>query len=222
MIIVFRKPSLTLNTEQGAIIPMFAVFMVVMIPLLALSVDMYFMTQGRLEEQNLAEYAALTSLDGYVKATEDNQLSPDHGQSKTNSLNFVKSIEGQNGVTGLTEGTDWNFTPTECTGNLCTGSGWSLQYGSWDGTTFTPAVAEVMEDPESIDPTLVNAVKFSMKIPDSGFVNFFRKSISGTHEGQGSSQNIKLPVTAIGYVSKDLSGKYFRLTRHRAMGEDDI
>lgn len=39
------------NSEKGSVLVLFSVFMLMMIPLLALSIDSYFMVEGRLEER---------------------------------------------------------------------------------------------------------------------------------------------------------------------------
>jgi hypothetical protein len=226
-------------SEKGTVMLVFAFFILTMVPLLALSIDTFFMSQGRLEEQNLAEYAALTTLDGYVRGI--NHVSPEHGQCKANSLVFLKDMEGKNGVTGLTTGTPWNFSPTSCVGNQCSGSGWTAIFGSWDqlNSVFTPAPTDMPMDPESINPELVNAVKFSMVIPDNGFVDYFRSMVMGSgsgenvnsgvqegenhhHEVGAGNDTMKLPVTAVAYFAQEGSLKYFRLTRVKASGSDSI
>lgn len=219
IIFSFSKES-DIDTEKGSVMIIFAVFMMAMIPLLALSIDTYFMAQGRLEEQNLAEYAALTSLDGYVKVAE---VSNDHSAAKTEALAYLKSIEGDNGVTGLTEGSGWNFTPENCEGNQCSGGGWTLKFGSWDGSTFYPAVPET-SDPESIPADLVDAVRITMEIPDGGFVDYLRTSTAEEQEGNSVPEgNIKLPASAIAFVVRDgLGNKFFRLIRKKATGSDEV
>ncbi len=210
------------TSEKGGVILIFAMFTLTLIPLLALSIDTYFMAQGRLEEQNLAEYAALTTLDGYVSVAAEIS---DHDVARGQALDYLKSIEGENGVTGLTAGSGWNFTPTDCESSSCQGGGWTLQFGTWDGSTFTPAVPEVPGEQESIDASTVDAIRITMEIPDGGFVDFFRTSVNNRMHGEGgaSNRNIKLPASAIGYVVVDGSGdKYFRLARSRATGFDDI
>ena len=219
-------------SEKGAVMLIFAFFVLIMMPLLALSIDSFFMSQGRLEEQNLAEYAALTTLDGYVRGI--NLSSPEHEDAKAQSLLFLKDMEGKNGVTGLTSGSGWNLSPTSCAGNECSGSGWTMIFGSWDqlNSVFTPAPTDMPMDPESINPELVNAVKFSMAIPDNGFVDFFRSAVMGNSleevqiprslEDESSNNNIKLPVSAVAYFVQDGTSKYFRLTRVSASGTDSV
>jgi len=205
--------ELSRKSEKGGVIVIFSVFMMTMIPILALSIDTYFMVQGRLEEQNLAEYAALTSLDGYVAAAQE---LTDHAVVKEQALTYLESIEGDNSVTGLIEGSGWSFTEHTCSGNLCTGGNWNLQFGDWDKALgiFTPAVPQTA-DPESINPAWVDAIKITMVIPDGGFIDYFRKSVSG------SPSNIKLPASAIAYMERDGSAnKYFRLARIRASGQE--
>lgn len=224
------------RSEKGNVLIIFGFFILTMVPLLALSIDSYFMAQGRLEEQNLAEYAALTSLDGYVRKFEE--FSGDHSGCKTQSLSFLKDMEGKNGVTGLASDSGWNFSSTGCTGSECSGQGWKLTYGTWNqlSSEFTP----------SINPTLINAVKFTMEIPDNGFVDFFRTSLTSSHNsnegpsGQGMSayggdndegdegdednevDKIKLPVSAVAYYINNGASKFFRLTRIEASGTDSV
>lgn len=228
------------SSEKGSVMVIFAFFILTMVPLLALSIDSYFMAQGRLEEQNLAEYAALTSLDGYVRGIDDG--APAHEDGKAKSLLFLQDMEGKNGVTGLTSGSGWDFSTASCVGNECSGSGWRLIFGSWDpiDSVFTPAEADLPADPESINPLIINAVRFSMEIPDNSFVDFFRSTVSGSGGGaddgaqarsahaddgdddDGDDANIKMPVSAVAYFEEIGSDKFFRLIRSRASGTDSI
>lgn len=206
------------SSEKGTVLVMFAVFMFALVPLLALSVDTYFMVQGRLEEQNLAEYATLTALDGYIVGSETGSTPQEMREAGiARSLVHLKSIEGENSVTGMKEGSGWNFSKDSCSTTSCVGSGWSLEYGylDLDYGTFTP----------SPDPGLVNAIRFSIELPNNSFMSFFTNQAERQSEGQvpsvNSINNIKLPVSAIGYVAVDGSGaKYFRLYRNKATGVD--
>lgn len=205
-----------IGTEQGTVMVIFSVFMLAMVPLLALSIDTYFMVQGRLEEQNLAEYAALTSLDGYIigSATGSNPTEANEN-GQTRALLHLKSIEGDNKITGLAEGSGWNFTQTSCSSTACSGSGWTLEFGilNQDTGEFTPAP----------DPLLINATRFSMELPDNSFYSLMRTQMN-TSSGEGFSQsnNIKLPVSSVSYLFVDGDGeKHFRLYRNMASGVDD-
>ena len=210
-----NRTQLGIHSERGAVIVIFSVFMLAMIPLLALSVDTYFMAQGRMEEQNIAEYAALTTLDGYMVGSEaEPQIQNKHAAGLERSLVHLKSIEGDNSVTGLSQNSGWNFTQNSCSGTVCSGSGWTLEYGELD------LVTGVFE--QSNDPGLINAIRFSLELPDNSFYNFMRTQVNGSANQSHSQQdNIKLPVSAMGYIEVDgIGDKYFRLYRNKASGVD--
>jgi hypothetical protein len=87
-----------------------------------------------------------------------------------------------------------------------------LEYGTLDLLTgiFTQAS----------DPGLINAVRFSMELPDNSFYSYLRTQVN-KESGSSQQDNMKLPVSAIGYMEVDGVGdKYFRLYRNRASGVD--
>jgi hypothetical protein len=202
-----------MHSERGAVVVIFSIFMLAIIPLLALSVDTYFMAQGRMDEQNIAEYASLTTLDGYIVGSEaEVNIENAHAAGQTKSLLYLKSIEGDNKVTGLAANSGWNLTQNSCNGTVCAGTGWTLEYGTLDLLTgiFTQAS----------DPGLINAVRFSMELPDNSFYSYLRTQVN-KESGSSQQDNMKLPVSAIGYMEVDGVGdKYFRLYRNRASGVD--
>lgn len=228
---LFSNTNSGVHSERGAVMVIFSVFILAMVPLMALAVDTYFMAQGRMEEQNIAEYAALTTLDGYIVGSEaevDMQNALTVGQTRSlvdiqnahaagqaRSLVHLKSIEGDNNVTGLATDSGWNFTQNSCSGTVCSGTGWTLEFGTLDLVTgvFTP---------QDSDPSLINATRFSMELPDNSFYSFMRTQVSGSANQSPSQQdNIKLPVSAMVYVKTDVAGdKFFRLYRNKATGVD--
>lgn len=176
------------NSQKGAVLVIVSFFMMAMISLLALSVDGHFLLQSRLEEQNVTEYFSIATLSGYLK-TDLTGTDDEFTERRNNALVFLKSMEGTNSIFGL-KSDELDFQSYSCEKQFCQGNNWSILFGQWlqygNSGEFIAAMV-VEDDPPFVEPTSVNAVKFTLNINKKSTVSFFTKYTSDNSQKTTSS-----------------------------------
>ena len=165
--------------ERGGIIAIFTLFVPVLIGVLIISTDGFFWLQSRMDQQNISEYMNLAALSGFYEETMDeNEFAP----RRENVINALNEVAQDNAIIGMGTSAGWNMsTPGSCIGAKCSGSGWKIIFGNWDGATFVKAEPVIPGEPDSIDTSMVNAISVTLTLPvGSSMLHFFANSETPT------------------------------------------
>jgi uncharacterized membrane protein len=206
--------ELSLHQDQkGAVLVLSVIFLMAMLSFLMLSVDGHFLLQSRLENQNISEYYAVAAFAGYQKA-EVSDSSKEFEERRNSALSFLHSMQSTNYALGMKANeSEWDFSNPQCTGITCKGAGWEMVFGQWvhEGNEgyFIPGAALDDENPESIDPTSVNAVQMELVFKKSSVIQFFHTS----HEQDSGN----VPITSIAYLPCE-ECQIIRLAKFSATG----
>jgi hypothetical protein len=187
------------HCEKGSIITIFTISLTVIIPILALSIDGYFMIQSRLDQQNITEYMSLAALSGF---NEDALDDTDFGERRSNAINAIQEIAQSNSIIGLSN-SSWDFAGNaNCSGSSCTGLGWEVIFGYSDGTNFVPGESIDPGDSDLIDTSSINSILLKLKLKsDQNLAGFLLGNNQSTGIGNGEKQQILSDSVAMSETS---------------------